>query len=563
MNKRRLKKGPIIIILLILSIIIVLFGLKIFKKEEIKKEEKLLASIDYKIKTYNLDYTPSIEIPRGTMVIVYQKEYKNKNEDITYNKIIYDNKEYYIDLNQLRNLDENPILEENMYVRTPVTVYENDTDNKILGYYTKETKLDIVGYDKINDDGSVNMYKVKYDNKEGYVFSKYLVRTKEESSLVYNEKINENELGVYDIHKDRKFYYDLYGGSAANLDYFPFIKPSFMNNKLLEDAKTLYLNGSYTTIDEIDKYIEIAKTSNINSIVIDIKDGNLAYDSDVAIEYLCEDSERCTMAKGNNSLENYKNAIKKIKDADLYVIGRIVAFNDPYFASANQSEAILKPNGSPTSWVSAYSRKSWEYNVSLAIEAINLFSFNEIQFDYVRFPESSYSMSADNYDFRNKYNEDKAVGIQNFVIYAVDQIHKYNAYVSIDVFGECSSTYVTAYGQYWPAISNVADVISAMPYPDHFSQGSYGISLPWTEPYNTLKSWGKTASQRQSEIPTPSIARTWIQAYNAIREPYNSYGPTEIKSQIKGLEDAGLTGGYLTWNAGSSLTKYEYLKEAF
>ena len=558
-KKRKLKKKPVIILVLMLIIIIVLSMLliKALKKPPIKKVDMLLASQEYKIKAYNLDYTDALEISRGNIVTMYEKEYKNKEDETkTYNKIIYNEKEYYIDLNQLVGLEESPVLEKEIYVRTPVTVYKNEKDNTILGFLSKGSKIDIVGYDKINEDGSINMYKIKYDNEEGYVYSKYLVRTEEESLLNYNED------GIYDIHKDRKFYYELYGGKASNLDYYPYEKVEFENNPLLKDGKTIYMNGGNTVINEVDSYIEIAKNSGVNSIVVDIKDGNLAYDSNVAIKYLCDSEERCTRAKGNNSYDNYKNAIKKIKDAGLYVIGRIVAFNDPYFAKSNTSEAILNTNGTATTWVSAYSRKAWEYNVSLAIEAIQEFGFNEIQFDYVRFPEASYSMSKNGNDFRNKYNEEKAQAIQNFVIYATDQIHKYNTYVSIDVFGECSSTYVTAYGQYWPAISNVADVISAMPYPDHFSAGSYGISVPWTEPYKTLLSWAKSAVSRQGEIKTPAVARTWIQAYNAIREPYNTYGPTEISSQIKGLTDAGLKGGYITWNAGSSLTKYKYIQSA-
>ena len=557
-KKRRLKKKPIFILILFIIVIVIgiMFGAKLFKKEVIKKIDKMIASTSYTIKTYNLDYTDAIEIPRGTKVIMYDKEYKKKDEEKKYNKINYENKDYYIDLNQLVELNESPILEKEIYVRTPVTIYKNSEDNTILGFVKKGEKLDIVGYDKLNK-GIANMYKVKYNNEEGYVYSKYLVRTKEEADKNYNED------GVYDTHKDRKFSYELYGGKASNLDYYPFEKKEFEDNPLLKDGKTIYMNGGNTVIPNVDEYIRIAKNSGINSIVVDIKDGNLAYDSDVAIKYLCETTERCTRAKGNNSYDRYKETIKKIKDANLYVIGRIVAFNDPYFAKSNPTEAILNSNGTATTWVSAYSRKAWEFNVSLAIEAIKEFGFNEIQFDYVRFPEASYSMSKNGQDFRNKYSEDKAEAIQNFIFYAVDQIHKYNAYVSIDVFGECSSTYVTAYGQYWPAISNIADVISAMPYPDHFATYSYGIPIPWTEPYKTMLAWAKSAVARQKEIKTPAVARTWIQAYNAIHEPYNTYGPEQITSQINALKDAGLTGGYLTWNAASNVSKYEKLSSAF
>ena len=68
---------------------------------------------------------------------------------------------------------------------------------------------------------------------------------------------------------------------------------------------------------------------------------------------------------------------------------------------------------------------------------------------------------------------------------------------------------------------------------------------------------------RQGETATPAAVRTWIQAYNAIREPYNTYGPNEISAQIRGLRDAGCTGGFITWNASSSLDKYKKLAPAF
>ena len=68
---------------------------------------------------------------------------------------------------------------------------------------------------------------------------------------------------------------------------------------------------------------------------------------------------------------------------------------------------------------------------------------------------------------------------------------------------------------------------------------------------------------RQGETPTPAAVRTWIQAYNAIREPYNTYGPDEVYAQIRGLRESGCTGGYMTWNARSSLDKYTRLIPAF
>ena len=146
-------------------------------------------------------------------------------------------------------------------------------------------------------------------------------------------------------------------------------------------------------------------------------------------------------------------------------------------------------------------------------------------------------------------------------MYATDILHEKGVYVSADVYGESAYTYVTGYGQYWAAISNVVDVISGMPYPDHFSAS--GDYRPWEHPYDTLKNWGTSVMARQAETSTPAVVRTWIQAYNAIREPYNTYGPDEVAAQIKGLRDAGCTGGFMTWHSGASMDKYRSLMSAF
>ena len=170
-------------------------------------------------------------------------------------------------------------------------------------------------------------------------------------------------------------------------------------------------------------------------------------------------------------------------------------------------------------------------------------------------------------DLKNIYEEDKVEAIQRFVQYAKDILHNVEAYISIDVFGETTNgTYTTAYGQYWPAISNVADVICGMPYPDHFAAGSYGLAKPWNNPYQLMNYWGSYAFDRQQEIPTPASVRTWIQAYDVMKYVDSngiSYGAKEIEDQIRGLYESGLTGGYITWLSNSNLKKYQTQKEAF
>ena len=551
-RKRKIKIGRVLafVIILILIIGIIIFFTSKGKNISIGKSSMYLAGDTNKVTTYIMDEDNSLkensELVRGKKVI-YSGKKVNMNDN-EYLLIEFDNKEYYVNAKQLVKNVKDVVLEKERYVRTSVTVYENETDSKIASFIKKGNKLDITGYDKLLDDGNVNMYKIKYNDTEGYVYSKYLVNDKESADSVYNEN------GVYDIHKDRKFKgRELYGGKASTLDYYPYERVEFEDNKLLKKAKTMYLNAG--TIGSIDSYLKIAKENGVNAIVVDIKDGALAYSSNIAKEI-----SPTAYATAINDNSSYKSAIDKIKDAGIYAIGRIVVFNDVHYGK-DHPEDCISSTASSRLWPSAYSRGAWYYNVELAKEAVKEMGFNEIQFDYVRFPEDAYNMSIKgNSDFKNKYDEEKAEAVQNFLFYATDQIHKVGAYLSVDVFGECSGEYVTAYGQYWPAISNIVDAISSMPYTDHF-----GRSVDtWTNAYQTVYNWAKGAATRQKEIPTPAVARTWITAYDTpYWKPTVIYNASKIEDQVRALYDAGLDGGFITWNSASSLAKYEQIKTAF
>ena len=525
-------------------------------KDLVIDDKMYVASNALTVPLYDMNYNEVDKLTRGTEIII--KGDKIVNNNLEYYKINYNKNEYYILASNLVEKKEDVVQEKEMYVRTSLTLYEDIDSIKIKGLIEKGEKLEILGYNNLNNDGSVDTYKVKYDNQEGYVYSKYLVNNKEDSLKNYDEEDS------YQIHKKRGNSWG--GGDAGSLDYYPYEKPKFEDNVMPNEVRSLYMNAG--VVKNVDEYIKLAKESGINAIVVDIKDNTApAYPANAMKEYSMTNYE-----KAINSYEDYKNAIQKIKDAGLYVIGRITVFKDSYYSKDHPEDTILDTatgksyNHDGSYWPSAFNRNVWEFNVSLAIESVKEMGFNEIQFDYVRFPDRVKSLEdAGKIDYNNTYNETKAQAIQRFVMYACDEIHKYNAYVSIDVFGESAHTYVTPYGQYWPAISNIADVISGMPYPDHFSTYEYGFKEPvWTIPYDLLYLWGdEFVMARQSEIPTPAIVRTWIQAYDSIKSPYVTYDANMVSKEIQGLYDAGLTGGFITWNGSSSLSKYKSISSAF
>lgn len=550
--KQKIKRFLFIIIVLIISISITIINnnKSLIKAPIIRPKTYYLASSTPTITLYN--YNKETDTIEKVKEIIRGEKIISKNIIKTVNKKEYiqikiNNKNYYVLKENIVNNKKDIVLEKEKYIRTSVTVYKNEKDANISSFIKKGNKVEILDYDFINKDGNVNMYNIIKGNIKGWVYSKYLTDTEEKAKANYNEN------GIYDIHKDRKYSIELYGGSPQTLDYYPYEKPTFKDNPIIKDAKAIYLNAN--VIKNIDEYINLAKNNNVNAIVIDIKDGALAYPVEIAKSY-----SKTSYATALNSFSDYKNAINKIKEAGIYIIGRIVVFNDQKYGLDHPEDCIKSPS-SNKEWPSGYSRGVWEYNIKLALQSIDDMGFNEIQFDYVRFPEDSYRMSVNNNsDFKNKYNEEKAEAIQNFLFYATDQIHRKNVYLSVDVFGESSSDYVASYGQYWPAISNIVDAISSMPYTDHFGRETD----TWSNPYSTIYYWAKEATQRQKEIPTPAIPRTWITAYDTpFWNPTIIYNSDKIIAQAQALKDAGLNGGFITWNSSSSISKYNQIKEAF
>ena len=231
-KKRRVNPLKVGIAIGIFAIIVVLVVLLLGKgKDIISKEAMYLASSDKVVKLYILDDDGNLKedknLVRGTKVSSYKNTVTKDNK--SYTKIDYDKSIYYVDSGSLVKDAKSAVLEKVKYVRTSVTVYQNSEDSKIESFIKKGNKIDVTDYDKLLEDGSVNMYKIKNDNTEGWVYGKYLVNDEETANEVYNEN------SVYDTHKDRKYgLRELYGGKASTLDYYPYERVEFENNKLLK-----------------------------------------------------------------------------------------------------------------------------------------------------------------------------------------------------------------------------------------------------------------------------------------------------------------------------------------
>ena len=414
----------------------------------------------------------------------------------------------------------------------------------------KGMALAVTGFDGLDENGEVLRWRVSGRRGEGYIAAANVRMTEDEALTQYDAEL-------YQLHASRGDSWG--GGDAAGLDYYPVEKGAIEGNVMPDEVRALYLNGS--AVQYADSYLRVAEGSGVNAFVVDIVDGTaVSYASPVMQQY-----SPSAYAAAMDTRENFRANIQKLKAAGYYLIGRITVFNDAHLAADHPEQVICDLEGTPLKissmyWPSAYDRTVWQYKVDLALEAAAL-GFNEIQFDYIRFPDGAYSYEkAGTIDYRNAYGESKAQAVQRFLLYAAERLHSAGYYLSGDVFGECANPYVTACGQYWPAISAAVDAISGMPYPDHYSaQGNY---KPWEHPYDTVHMFGAAAAERQKETASPAAVRTWIQAYNAIREPYNTYGAEEVAAEVRALRDTGCSGGFMTWNGGSDINKYQSIISA-
>lgn len=388
----------------------------------------------------------------------------------------------------------------------------------------------------------------KKDGKVGIVITPTFEKW---SKIEYTKNLTKNIGWVKSdvLNKDRKKSLPKY---LQKIDYSENKKPNFKDNPRRDDIRGVYVSIPAASSPKfLNSLIALTKKSDINAFVIDVKDdnGNLLFRTDTEKKYMGK-------SKKYYPIKDIDKFIKKLKDNHIYLIARIVSFKSPRYSKRYQDEIITtKADGKPYTkkdkiiWVTPYSRNLWKYNMEIAKEAAKI-GFNEIQFDYVRFPASNGGKLDKKLDYKNIYGETKPIAIQKYLQYARKELTPYNVYISADVFGQIGSLYDDmGLGQYWEAIANSIDYISPMAYPSHYGRGVYGLKNPDANPYKTVYHSTLDGINRNQNIGTPADIRPWIQAFTATwQKEHIKYGKKELNEQIKALKDLGIN-QYLLWNA--------------
>lgn len=322
-------------------------------------------------------------------------------------------------------------------------------------------------------------------------------------------------------------------------------------------VRGIYVTGNSAGGERFNSLTQLVDETDLNAMVIDIKEdhGYLTYKPN-------EDSPFQDI--GKPYIKDPAKLLKTLEEKQIYPIARVVVFKDTALAnkkpewSFKDGNQVWK-NGRGESFVNPFVKEVWDYNVQIAIEAAKM-GFQEIQFDYVRFPEgfekrdSTLQYSMGDYKDVEMDNVQKRVkAVTDFVAYARKELKPYDVKVSVDIFGYTATLpEAPGIGQNFSKISENVDVISSMIYPSHWTS-YFGIAKPDTEPYRLVQEYAKLEKKKLEELKTPPVSRPWLQDFTASwlgSGNYLVYGKKEVEDQIRALKDQGIN-EYLLWNASN------------
>ncbi len=326
-------------------------------------------------------------------------------------------------------------------------------------------------------------------------------------------------------------------------------------------VRGIYVTGHSAGGKRFDELVELIDKTKLNAMVIDIKDdwGNITYKTDTSFPYKIE---------GKYFIDDLDKLMKKMAKSNIYPIARIVVFKDtllakkhPEFSFKDGDQVWVNQGGE--AFVNPFLKEVWDYNIKIAIEAAQM-GFQEIQFDYVRFPEGFETRDQQLTYQLGDYGEDKKNSIQqrvqaitDFTEYARRKLKPYGVQISVDIFGYTATLpEAPGIGQNFSKISEHVDVISSMIYPSHWTS-YFGIAKPDLEPYELVKEYIKLEKEKLNNLDHPPISRPWLQDFTASwlgEGNYLKYGKKEVEAQIRALQDEGVE-EFLLWNAGNVYTK--------
>lgn len=349
------------------------------------------------------------------------------------------------------------------------------------------------------------------------------------------------------VHYDQKLF--------LRVDKIRDIKIKKKHIKMPESIRAVYMSSWIGGNKKLrSRLIDFIDTSRINAVVLDIKDysGLIVFPINNTLI-----NEYGTIGERISDIENL---IKEFHDRGIYVIGRITTFQDPLFAKA-KPEFTFKRKDNGNVWkdrkglafIDPQKKDAWNYYALLAEESYKI-GFDEINFDYIRYPSdgnmSNLDLSLD--------GSTKMEVMEKFYTFLDERLRGQNIPISADLFGFTASLdNGLSIGQNLNDALKHFDAVAPMVYPSHYPKNYLGFSNSAEHPYQVVYHEMNLARKKAIGLDlAKSSLRTWIQDFNLGA----SYGLKEVQDQIKASYHAGVP-SYMVWNPNNRYTKNAYYKD--
>ncbi|MCB9098418.1 MAG: LysM peptidoglycan-binding domain-containing protein [Anaerolineales bacterium] len=301
------------------------------------------------------------------------------------------------------------------------------------------------------------------------------------------------------------------------------------------------------------RIFELLDTTELNAVVIDAKSdyGWLSYPTQMA--------RAREIGANRPTAQDFSDLMAQLKERGIYTIARIVVFKDNLLGKSDPELAVRTQSGAvwqdpdAMAWSDPFLSEVWNYNIEIAAEAIRL-GFDEIQFDFLRFP--TVSPAGTPYFSQEITKETRVAAITGFLSVAHGQLKPLGIKISASAFGyTCWRSDDSLIGQNIERMAPYLDVLCPMLYPSTFGSGIPGYKVAVAHPYEVVYESARRAISRIK--PSGCLVRPWLQDFQDYRFDRRTYGRTEIQAQIKAAFDAGCE-GFQVWDPQVHYTDNAY-----
>jgi len=331
--------------------------------------------------------------------------------------------------------------------------------------------------------------------------------------------------------------------------------PPITHLKTPQSVKAVYMTACAAATPSFRTHLlGLLDDTEFNSIVIDLKD----YSGTIA--FPVTDSTLDGAAGPGCRIKDLPEFIRLLHHHEIYVIGRITVFQDPFYAKRHPELAVkwasdggLWQDKNAINYIDAGAKPFWDYIVAISEEAYAL-GVDELNFDYVRFPSDG---NIRDIAFPHSGNRLKADVLEEFFAYLNRELKPTKAVLSVDLFGMTTTAEPgndLGIGQDFTRALPYFDYLAPMVYPSHYPPHFYGYSNPNTVPYEIIKiAMAGAVAKTLAASSSPAKIRPWLQDFDY----GGNYGATEVRAQIQATYDVGLD-SWMIWDPANQYTRAAY-----